>query len=96
MAYPDDVNATVEGFGVTDGQDLNFTTGSNPPAYEKDPSDTTPYDYISLKRNAGGTNWDLIVFHDGKFFQGSRDPAKDDPTGNYADSGSQTAVVKVI
>jgi len=96
MAYPAAVNVKVDGFGVTDGQDMNFQTGSNPPAYEKDPTDTTPYDYISLKRNAGGTNWDLVVYHDGKFFQGSRDPAKDDPSGDYADSGTQTATVKDI
>ncbi|NBC10467.1 MAG: hypothetical protein GVY24_01865 [Planctomycetes bacterium] len=96
MAYPASVNAKVDGFDVTDGQDMNFQTGSNPPSYEKDPNDTTPYDYISLKRNAAGTNWELVVYDNGKFFQGSRDPVKDDPTGNYADSGSQTAVVKTI
>ncbi len=93
MSYPSDVNVVVDGF-AGDGQEMDYMTASNPPQYEKDLSDTNGYMHISFKRNSAGTNWDLIVYDNGKFFWGTRTPAADDPIGNYQDSGTQTATVQ--
>lgn len=96
MSYPSKVNVLVDGFGSTNGQDMVFNTGSNPPSYSKDSSATSEYLFVSLRGNSGGTDWELYVYHSGQTFDGSLDPAADDPVGDYADSGSQTAEVTDI
>ncbi len=95
MAYPNKVSAILHGFGVADGQDMLFAANSNPPSYNKDPDDSTPYTFALLRRNTAGTNWELIVFHLGKSFIGVRTPAADNPEGDYV-SGTQTALVAVL
>lgn len=96
MAYPTNVNVYVDDFGVADGQDMVYISASNPPAYEKDAGDVTAYQYCVLRRTTDGTNWELAVLHQDQSFVGYRDPAADDPTGAFKDSGTQTATVTDI
>ncbi len=96
MAYPNRVNVNVDGFGVADGQNMDFISGSVPPSYQKDFTDPTSYDICVLRRNAAGTNWELFVRKGVDMFIGERDPDKDDPLGSFKDAGTQTAEVKEI
>lgn len=96
MAYPAKVNVLVDGFNSTSGQDMKFQAGSNPPKYTNDPLASEEYQLTILRRNAAGTNWDLIVYDQGNSFDGDRTPAADDPVGSYTDSASQDASVTDI